>query len=280
MKIFRFKNEFSEYVSEVKKSGKSLGFVPTMGSLHNGHLSLIRKAAEENEVVACSIFVNPAQFNNPEDLLNYPREFENDIAKLNVVPCDILFAPEEKEIYSDSIIEAYDMDGLDLLMEGKFRPGHFNGVVAVVRRLFEISGPCNAYFGEKDFQQFTIVRHMMKKLNVDVNIHSCPTIREPDGLAMSSRNALLTSEERKAAPLLFETLNFVKESCFNFSSEELKKFAEDKINAHSLFRVDYVEIASADNLSPAKGGEDPSGLRVFVAAFLGKVRLIDNIRLM
>ena len=280
MKIFKLKTELHYHLNKLREDNKTIGFVPTMGSLHKGHLALIEKAAEENDIVVCSIFVNPIQFNNADDFKNYSRSLDGDIAKLNDLNCDILFAPSENEMYPEAAVEEFDLEGLDKVMEGKFRQGHFQGVATVVSRLFNIVGSCNAYFGEKDYQQLTIIKHITNKLKLNVNIRACRTIREYDGLAMSSRNILLNQEQRALASLLYKTLLFVKDNITNISTLELKEIATKKINSNPLFKLDYIEIAHKESLYAAEEKiTNPEFFRCFVAAYLGNVRLIDNIAL-
>lgn len=280
MNILKLKTELHKHLCAIRDNNKTIGFVPTMGSLHNGHLALIKKASEENDIVVCSIFVNPIQFNNTDDFKNYPRNLDDDIAKLNDLNCDILFAPSEKEMYPDTATEEFDLEGLDKVMEGKFRQGHFQGVATVVTRLFNIVGPCKAYFGEKDYQQLTIIKHITKNSNIDVIVRPCSTIREHDGLAMSSRNILLNQEQRAVASLLYKTLLFVKDNISSISASELKEIATKKINSNPLFKLDYIEIAHKDNLTTAEEKiTNPEYFRCFIAAYLGNVRLIDNIAL-
>jgi pantoate--beta-alanine ligase len=280
MKIFSLKTDLQNYVNTLRSENNTIGFVPTMGCLHKGHLALIEKAASENNIVICSIFVNPIQFNNKNDFQKYPRTLDDDIAKLNALGCDILFVPSEKEIYPEIANEKFDLKGLDKVMEGKFRQGHFNGVVTVVNRLFNIVGACNAYFGEKDYQQLTIIKYITDKLKLNVNICSCKTVRETDGLAMSSRNILLNSEQRKVASLIYNSLIFVKENIKKFSASELKEIITQKINSNPLFRIEYVEIAHKDSLVAVDDKiSNPELFRCFIAAYLGNVRLIDNMAL-
>jgi len=281
VETFKSKKLLFDYLKIFHNKNKSIGFVPTMGCLHQGHLSLIEKAAIENDLVVCSIFVNPTQFNDPQDFKKYPRNFEEDMQKLSKVKCDVIFSPSEEEIYPEGLVkETYDLNGLDKVMEGKYRPGHFNGVVTVVKKLFNIIGPCNAYFGEKDYQQLVIIKYITQKLGLQVNIIPCPTVREVDGLAMSSRNLLLSPTERLNAPLIYKTLMFIKNNFNNYSSfYDLKQVAEEKINSNPYFKLDYLEIAHKDTLLPIDTISNRSLLRAFIAAYVGQIRLIDNISL-
>jgi pantoate--beta-alanine ligase len=279
MNIITSVNEFSKAIGELKRAGKSIGFVPTMGALHRGHRSLVEKAAAENDVCVVSIFVNPTQFNNPRDLASYPRTLERDAALLESAGCDLLFAPEAREIYSGEEINAvfdFDFGGLDRVMEGKFRPGHFNGVVQIVSKLFRLAQPGKAYFGEKDFQQLAIIHRMVKVMNFDVEIVDCPIIREPDGLAMSSRNERLTPEQRRNAAgiskVLFESVTFAGQK----TPQELSVWIADNINAIPGLEVEYVEIADAETLQTLPDWKRPAV--ICVAVFCGEVRLIDNIK--
>jgi pantoate--beta-alanine ligase len=257
--------------------GKTIGIVPTMGALHEGHLTLIRQAASENDFVVVSIFVNPIQFNNPEDLEKYPRNLEADIQRLEATGCHLVFAPSAEEMYPEPDHTVFDFGQLDKVMEGKFRPGHFNGVAIVVKRLFEIVAPNKAYFGEKDFQQLAIIKKMVSMLHIPVNIISCPIVRELDGLAMSSRNARLTPEERAAAPVIHKALAGIKENYSWFIPDGVKQLVMGEIQENHFFRVEYVDVVDTETLQPFEDWNDAEHAVVCVAAFIGKVRLIDNI---
>ncbi|MDP2069228.1 MAG: pantoate--beta-alanine ligase [Lutibacter sp.] len=274
--------EIKSLQQEIKslKNGATIGFVPTMGALHEGHLSLVEMAKKENDIVVVSIFVNPTQFDNADDLINYPKTIEKDLSLLKSVNCDIVFTPTPKEIYADNIqSKFFDFDGLEFQMEGKFRAGHFNGVGTIVERLFEIVKPHKAYFGEKDFQQIQIIRKMVKKKNLPVQIVSCPIHREKDGLAMSSRNARLTDAQRKAAPFIYETLKKAKIQFGTKNAYEVLKWVENEFKNHPLFNLEYFEIADEDTLLPVETKNPTKKYRAFIAVFAGKVRLIDNISL-
>jgi len=271
-------------ISETRKiiqkhisEGKTIGFVPTMGALHEGHLTLIMQAASENDFVVVSIFVNPIQFNNPEDLEKYPRNLKADIQNLEATGCNLVFAPSVEEMYPEPDHTEFDFGQLDKVMEGKFRPGHFNGVAVVVKRLFEIVTPHKAYFGEKDFQQLAIIKKMVSMLQIPVHIVSCPIVREPDGLAMSSRNARLTPEERAEAPVIHKALSGVKENYSWFIPDGVKQLVRGEIQESHFFRVEYVDVVDTETLQPFEDWNDAKHAVVCVAAFIGKVRLIDNI---
>jgi pantoate--beta-alanine ligase len=257
--------------------GKTIGFVPTMGALHEGHITLIRRAALENDFVVVSIFVNPIQFNNPEDLAKYPRNLDADIKHLEGTGCNLVFAPAADEMYPEPDLTEFDFGQLDKVMEGKFRPGHFNGVAVVVKRLFEIVTPTKAYFGEKDFQQLAIITKMVSMLQIPVKIVSCPIVRETDGLAMSSRNARLTPEERAEAPVIFKALSSVKENYSWFIPDGVKQLVTGEIQENNYFRIEYVSIVDTETLLPFEDWQDVEHAVVCVAAFIGSVRLIDNI---
>jgi pantoate--beta-alanine ligase len=262
------------------KNGTTIGFVPTMGALHEGHLSLVEKAKKENDIVVVSIFVNPTQFDNADDLINYPKTIEKDLSLLKSFNCDIVFTPTPEEIYADDIqSQSFDFDGLEFQMEGKFRAGHFNGVGTIVERLFKVVKPHKAYFGEKDFQQIQIIRKMVEKRNLPVQIISCPIHREKDGLAMSSRNTRLTTAQRAAAPFIYETLKKAKTLFGTKNASEVIKWVENEFKNHPLFNLEYVEIADEETLLPIETKNPTKKYRAFIAVFAGKVRLIDNISL-
>ena len=265
-----------------RKEGSSIGFVPTMGALHHGHLSLIRRARAENDFVICSIFVNPTQFTNKEDLEKYPRTFESDYKLLESEGCDIIFAPKVEEIYpnNNEPITVYELKGLDKPMEGIYRPGHFQGVCVVVHKLFNIINPTRAYFGEKDFQQLAIIRHMVSSLKLDVQIVGCSIVRGEDGLAMSSRNMRLSASERQVAPMIYKTLLQAKhniETEINITPLQFKQWISDQISSYTPLKPEYVEIVNKNTLQSVNDWKGSKELIVCVAVFDGSVRLIDNI---
>ena len=279
MKIINQKASLEAEIKAIKVTSKTIGFVPTMGALHKGHLKLVKQAVAENDICVVSIFVNPTQFNNVADLEKYPRNLERDTALLQSVGCELIFAPDPNEIYaSDEINRRFDFDfnGLDKVMEGKFRPGHFNGVVQIVSKLFSLIQPDKAYFGEKDFQQLAIIHHMTKTMNFGIKIVDCPIVREPSGLAMSSRNERLSAGQRKNAAeiskVLFESRNFAAQ----MAPYELTKWVTDKLNAVEGLDVEYYEIVNSTSLQSLQEWNEPAvGC---IAVFCGEVRLIDNIR--
>lgn len=279
MKVYNFIVDIQRFVEEKHNLGLKVGFVPTMGALHDGHLSLINRAKKENDIVVSSVFVNPIQFNNPTDLEKYPRTPERDIEKLEQAGCDAVFMPSVEEMYPEKVEEHYDFGDLERVMEGACRPGHFNGVAVVVRKLFEITNPDRAYFGEKDFQQLAIIKKMVQNLNMNLEIVPCPIIRENDGLAMSSRNVRLNETERAIAPQIFATLNDATTKKDSMSPVEMRQYALDKFAAIKEFDVEYVEITDEINLKSIKSWNECEHARIFVALQLGPVRLIDNVRI-
>jgi pantoate--beta-alanine ligase len=281
MILFNKRTDLSDFISNQRNSRKKIGFVPTMGALHDGHLALILKAKAETDVVVVSIFVNPTQFNNADDLKNYPRTFESDEKKLIGAQTDVLFFPSVEEMYpsGEEVNKVYDFGTLENVMEGKHRPGHFKGVAQIVSKLFGIVNPDRAYFGEKDFQQLAVIRELVKKMNSPVNIIGCPTVRESDGLAMSSRNALLTEEERKKVPAISRALFYVSNNWKQFSLKEIQEKAIHEIESATGGIVEYLEVANEENLQPVHQTDFSKPLRVFTAVKLGKVRLIDNVPL-
>ncbi len=279
MKILKTISETQSYLNSLRDENKSIGFVPTMGALHEGHLELLRRSKKENEVSVCSIFINPIQFNNPEDLKKYPRTLESDIEKLKSVSCDVLFAPDVKEVYPEENKKQYDFGLLEKVMEGKFRPGHFNGVAVIVKLLFDITEPHRAYFGEKDFQQLAIINQMVKQEDLKIEIVPCSIVREKDGLAMSSRNVRLTAEERTSAPIIFQTLKSVKDKIHTNSIQKLCKHSTQQLNHTPGMKVEYFEIVDTEYLQSLNSINDSKHTVACVAVNLGTVRLIDNMRL-
>lgn len=279
MQIYTTINETTAAVKALKEKGKSIGFVPTMGALHAGHLSLLKRSVEENDISICSIFVNPIQFNNAGDLEKYPRTLENDSKMLEEAGCDIIFAPSVEEMYPEKAKEVYDFGPLETVMEGAHRPGHFNGVAVVVKRLFDICLPDRAYFGEKDFQQLAILKAMTQQFDLPIEIIGCPIIREADGLAMSSRNVRLTPEERIIAPEIYKTLEHIKLVVDLEPIEQVLASATTYLNSLPGMKVEYLLVADEHRLMPVLHRDNDRMKRVFVALFLGEVRLIDNLKL-
>lgn len=281
MHIFYGKVALIAYLKTIKTTNSTIGFVPTMGALHQGHLALMQRSLKENDDTVVSIFVNPTQFNNPEDLAKYPRTLEEDVKKMRVLSDKIiLYAPSVEDIYEgDTVSQHFDFDGLENQMEGKFRPGHFDGVGTIVKRLFEIVTPTNAYFGEKDFQQLQIVKKMAEKNNMPVNVVGCPIFREDNQLAMSSRNERLTPEERKEAALIYKTLTAAKELFQTSTPEETIAFVEESFQNNERFTLEYFVIADEATLLPIDHRNKDKNYRAFIAVFVNSIRLIDTISL-
>ncbi|MGB0776877.1 MAG: pantoate--beta-alanine ligase [Flavobacteriaceae bacterium] len=277
MKIFQFASDLK---AELNGKEKSIGFVPTMGALHEGHLSLIEQSQNENDITVCSIFVNPTQFNKKEDLINYPSSDREDIELLEKINCDYLYIPAVSDIYPNGpVSERFDFGGIELEMEGKQRPGHFDGVGTVLKRLFEIIQPNKAYFGEKDFQQLQVVKKLNELVGFGMDIIGCPIYRESDGLAMSSRNKRLSAEQRKVAPLIFQTLSKVKSSFQDLNPNELEQMVKNAFDKEALLDLEYFEIADIKDLKKTTSIDTNKKYRAFISVFAGPVRLIDNIDL-
>lgn len=278
MEIIETINGVRGYLEQQKSSGKRIGFVPTMGALHEGHLSLVRKSNLENDITIVSIFVNPIQFNNPDDLVKYPRTLEMDTRLLEQEKVNAIFFPSVEEMYPDKVTATYEFGGLESVMEGAFRPGHFNGVAVVVHKLFDIIRPDRAYFGEKDYQQLMIIKSLVKNYNIPVEIVACPISRENDGLARSSRNMRLSAEMRAAAPFIYKQLQLAKKNAADRTAEEIEREVVESFNNNDFLKLEYFVIADGDTLKPVSG-KLPENVYGFIAAFAGDVRLIDNIRL-
>jgi len=266
-----------ELLNQHRGQNLTIGFVPTMGALHEGHLSLVKQAAKENDIVVVSIFVNPTQFNDPGDLKRYPRTLEKDMELLSGLKCDYIFNPEVEEIYPEPDTRKFNFGLLETVMEGRFRPGHFNGVAQVVSKLFDIVMPDSAYFGLKDFQQLAVIKEMVAQSGYKIKIVPCEIVREPDGLAMSSRNALLKPEFREAAPIIRQKLLSAKELKDKLTIEELKKWVVNEIESKSDLKVEYFEIVDDTQLQPVILWEEPVVKVGCIAVYAGEIRLIDNI---
>lgn len=281
MQIFREKAGLQEAISDLRSQGSTVGFVPTMGALHEGHLSLIKQAAAANDAVVVSIFINPTQFDNPSDLANYPRTLEADLKLLENLHLNLLiFTPDPSDIYGNSIAaEQFQFDGLELEMEGEFRPGHFNGVGTVVKRLFEIVQPDKAYFGEKDFQQLQIIRKLTEKAGLPVDIVGCPIEREPGGLARSSRNKRLRPAEHTQASFIYQTLKKVRGKFGTESADQITRWVEKEFQAHPVLKLEYFRIADSNTLKTIKEITPGADYRAFIAVYAGDIRLIDNMPL-
>jgi pantoate--beta-alanine ligase len=279
MLVFAKIKSVKQKIASLKK-GKTIGFVPTMGALHQGHISLVERARKENDLVIVSIFVNPTQFDKQEDLVNYPKTIDKDLSMLKAAYCDLVFTPSAKEIYANKVSsEVFNFDGLEHEMEGKFRAGHFDGVGTIVRRLFEIVQPNRAYFGEKDYQQLQIIKKMVQQKDFKVQIIPCDIYREGDGLAMSSRNARLSREHRKAAPLIYKVLIQAKADFKTKGLSSIKTNVQKAFEEHPLLDLEYFEIADETTLQSVTRVSPYQKYRAFIAVFAGNVRLIDNISL-
>ena len=281
MEIVRNVSNITEFCSQARNEGKSIGLVPTMGALHAGHISLIDRARKENDIVVVSVFVNPTQFNNPEDLRTYPRTEEADCEKLKAAGVDYAFIPTVEEIYPEEDTRIFDLGPVGEVMEGAMRPGHFNGVAQIVSRLFAMTNPTRAYFGEKDFQQIAVIRRMaeIEGFN-DLDIIPCPIKREADGLALSSRNVRLTPHQRKIAPAIHAILAASVNDAASMTVSQLTQSVIDKINAYEEMEVEYYQIVNPITMQPiADWSEAPDGIAVgCITVYLGDVRLIDNIK--
>lgn len=277
MKTIRHISELQEDLNLARKNRKRIGLIPTMGALHDGHLSLIRTAIPDNDYLVVTIFVNPTQFNNKKDLETYPRSLESDLEMLSSYPVDVVFAPEEAEMYPDKEKRIFDLSPLDTVMEGKYRPGHFAGVAEIVSKLFEITQADSAYFGQKDFQQLSIIRKLARIMELDMEIVGCPIIREKNGLAMSSRNQRLTENEMKAAPFIYLTLREARRLSSSLKPHEIIKYVEKQISSEPLMKLEYFEIVDDQDLMPILNWDTDVNKVGCIAVHLGEVRLIDNI---
>ena len=278
MKLVHTIKELQSELNALRSIGKTIGLVPTMGALHAGHASLVKRAVAENDVVVVSDFVNPTQFNDRNDLIKYPRTLDADCELLEKVGASFVFAPSVEEIYPEPDTRQFSYAPLDTVMEGKFRPGHFNGVCQIVSKLFMIVEPDRAYFGEKDFQQLAIIREMVKQMEFKLQIVGCPIVREEDGMALSSRNARLLPEEREYALTISQTLFKSRTFAASHTVAETQKFVEDAIAASKGLRLEYFEIVDGNNLQKIASWEDTEYAVGCITVFCGEVRLIDNIK--
>ena len=282
MKIFHNKTKLSDHIEGLKSKGRSLGFVPTMGALHHGHLSLVNKGLSQNDIVVVSIFVNPTQFDNHEDLVKYPRTLDADVELLKTVSDEtiIVYAPTVEDIYNDKVrSQSFSFDGLEHEMEGAFRDGHFDGVGTIVKRLFEIVRPDKAYFGEKDFQQLQIIKKLVELHHIPVKVIGCAIHRAEDGLAMSSRNTRLTPNHRAAAPFIYKTLKTAKAKFNTKSARAVTEWVEKQLKKQPLLELEYFIIADTKTLKSIKRKSTKKTYRAFIAVYAGDIRLIDNIAL-
>ncbi|KAA5542388.1 pantoate--beta-alanine ligase [Adhaeribacter rhizoryzae] len=277
MQIISSAAAIKQQTEQIRSSGKTIGLVPTMGALHEGHLQLLRTAAQENSVAVCSIFVNPTQFNNAEDFKLYPRLLEADAQLLKENNCQVLFAPAVAEMYTEALQLKFDFGALETVMEGQFRPGHFTGVAAVVSKLFHLIKPHKAYFGQKDLQQFAIINRLVTDLSFDLELVCHPIVREPDGLAMSSRNRRLAPDEREVATHLYKALQLAAQTLPHQSVPEVKTAVINYLAQYEPIRLEYFEIADALTLQPVSNLQSKRNTALCIAAYVGEVRLIDNL---
>lgn len=277
--IYTQQKALHSLVESLKNQGKTIGLVPTMGALHDGHLSLVKKAVDENNFAVVSIFVNPTQFNNPNDLQKYPRTLDADVKKLTDFHKDIIiFAPPVSDIYGEEVVaQSFNFEGLDKVMEGSSRPGHFDGVGTIVKKLFEIVMPNRAYFGEKDYQQLLIIKQMVKQTGLPVTIVPCPIVRNSEGLALSSRNALLSEAMTKRASFIYRTLLSAKERFATHTPTEVEAWVVDTFAKEPDFSLEYFTITDADTLQHISTKETSKNYRAFIVVHAEGVRLIDNI---
>jgi len=278
LKIFNNREAIHHYLDDIRSSGKSIGFVPTMGALHAGHLSLIEAARRMTDFVVCSIFVNPTQFNDKKDLENYPRPIEDDLRKLREFKCDVLFLPEVDEMYNSSEFWSIELDNLDNILEGRIRPGHYQGVTQIVKKLFDTVQSDFAFFGQKDYQQIMVIAYMVRKLRIKVKLVICPIIRENDGLAMSSRNVYLLPAERLQALALYKSLTLAHELFKTHSVKQVKKKVNDFLESCPGIETEYFEIFNARTFKPITSKRAVTMIAL-VAARIGKIRIIDNMYL-
>lgn len=276
MLIFKTKSDLSSYLSSLTDS--LIGFVPTMGALHNGHLALLRQAKKQSSVVVCSIFVNPTQFDSKEDFNRYPDTLSDDITKLGKINCDVLYVPAVADLYAiNEKAKHFNFNGLDNVMEAKFRKGHFDGVATIIEKFFNIIKPHKTYFGQKDLQQLLVVKSLTKQLNLPIEIVSVPTIREETGLAMSSRNKLLNAKQKLVASMLYESLAFCRANKDTLKIRELKTHLEKQFSEQLEVDLEYLEFVDANNLHPITVFKENDNNAVCIGAYVGGVRLIDNI---
>lgn len=278
MQIIESRAVMTMFVEQRKQTGQTIGFVPTMGALHEGHLTLVRQSVQNNSCTIVSIFVNPTQFNNKEDLKHYPRNEKADFAMLKEANCDAVFFPSVEEMYPEPDAREFDLGSLTTVMEGEFRPGHFNGVVQIVTRLFDTVKPTHAYFGEKDYQQLAVIQYIVKQLKYNIKIVPVPTVREKDGLAMSSRNLRLTPQQRKIAPKIYETISEAKKAINGYTVREVENIVVNKINSIEGLKVEYFAIVDNQTLQPVDSWHEKCGKIGCIAVYCGDIRLIDNIK--
>ena len=277
MEIFKQIAPLRAYLDQVRKSDKSIGLVPTMGALHQGHISLVEASRSQNAITVATIYINPTQFNNQNDLRKYPKTPEKDISMLKNAGCDVAFCPEDSEMYAEKSAIRFDFGNLDKVMEGKFRPGHFSGVALIVSKLFNIVQPDRAYFGQKDWQQFAVISQLVRELKFNFEVRSVPILREPDGLAMSSRNLRLSPSQRTSATVLFQCLQMANKALKSGTPlETVKKAVFEKVNDKPEMKLEYFELADSKNLTILDNVDNSVSTILCIAAYAGEIRLIDN----
>ena len=277
MEIFKQIAPLKAFIEGMKRSGKTIGLVPTMGALHPGHISLVEASKAHNSFTIATIYVNPAQFNNPVDLQKYPKTLEQDVEMLEKVGCDVLFCPDDREMYGEESMIKVDFGNLDKVMEGKFRPGHFSGVALVVSKFFNIIQPDKAYFGQKDWQQFAIIRQLVHELKFNLTLHCIPILREPDGLAMSSRNLRLTKKQRENATVFYEALTMAGNSLRSGTElRAVKQKVKELVEQRPEMRLEYFELTESKNLNVLEIVDNEIASILCIAGYAGEVRLIDN----
>lgn len=281
MRVFETKSELQSFLNKLRAENRTVGLVPTMGALHSGHLELVKRSSAENDLTVVSIFVNPTQFNNQEDLDKYPKPLQQDLELLSALQAELaIFTPEVSEIYPSGLeSRTYDFEGLDRVMEGQFRPGHFDGVGTIVEQLLRTVNPDRAYFGEKDFQQLQIIRKLVAQEKLPVQIIGCPIVREASGLAMSSRNGRLSDSGRKEAAFIYKTLQSAREHFGTKNAQEVVEWVKAQFHEHPALDLEYIQISDAETLEPAGGFTEDRKYRAFIAVYADGVRLIDNIAL-
>ena len=277
MKIYKTISSLQEEIKSLKSKNLTVGFVPTMGALHKGHISLISYSVSECDITVASIFVNPTQFNNKSDFNNYPITLDSDTEKLQTAGCNILFLPDVKEMYPEPDNRTFEFDGIDTVMEGRFRPGHFNGVAQIVSKLFDAVNPDKSYFGKKDFQQLAIIKKIVEKSNYNIDIVGCPIVREDDGLAMSSRNLRLSEEERVKSIDISKTLFELNEKKETMSISQIKSWVELNFSHDKTYKFEYFDIVDSTSLKSVSQWDTPNEKIACIAVFVGNIRLIDNI---
>jgi len=279
MEIYKTVTEVKYFIEKVKSKNKCIGFIPTMGALHKGHLSLLYDSEKKTDISIVSIFVNPTQFNNQQDYIKYPRFFDKDIELLRSSGCDAVFFPSEEEMYPEPDDRVFDLGYLERIMEGEFRTGHFQGVAKIVSKLFNIVNPDFAFFGQKDFQQLAIVKKLVQLMGSSVKIISCPIVREDNGLAMSSRNQRLSAQEFDQASIIYQTISRIPEMIHNQDLLSIKKYVKDNIDGNPIFQTEYVELVDSESLEVVRDIKNHTSITCCVAVYCGQVRLIDNVQI-